>query len=154
MYASGRDQYGNEAKSDTNTVSTPFDSRPPKVSNLMIEVKSSGVSSSQKAQIIVSWETDEPSTSQVEYGPGISSNSYPSKTQEDTTLTNNHVVIIPELEPAKLYHLRAVSKDRAGNLANSTDTTAITGKVQKSVIDLIINSLQQSLGFLSRMFGK
>jgi len=145
------DQYGNTAISGSLNITTPDDSRPPRITNLNIEVRSTGVGEAQKAQLIVTWETDEPSTSQIEYGPGISSDSYPSRTAEDTALTNNHTVIVPELEPAKIYHLRAVSRDRANNAGTSADTTAITGKVQRSVIDIIVSSLQRSLGFLGRL---
>jgi hypothetical protein len=147
------DQYGNAASSEVFNITTPDDSRPPKVTNLTIEVRSTGAGQTQKAQLIVSWDTDEPSSSQVEYGPGISSESYPSKTQEDSALTSSHTVIVPELEPAKLYHLRAVSRDRAGNPGLSADTTAITGKMQRSVIDIIISTLQKSLGFLGNIPG-
>lgn len=153
LQAKSVDAYGNTATSDLNHITTPDDSRPPKVSNLTIEVRSTGAGQTQKAQLIVSWETDEASTSQVEYGPGISSDSYPSKSQEDTAVTGSHTVIVPELEPAKLYHLRAVSRDRAGNAGLSSDTTAITGKIQRSVIDIIISTLQTSLGFLSTIPG-
>jgi hypothetical protein len=147
------DKYGNTATSLQTNFTTPDDSRPPKILNMTVEVRSSGVGATQKAQLVVNWETDEPGSSQVEYGPGISSDSYPSKTQEDPVLTTTHVVIVPELEPAKLYHLRAVSRDRAGNAGTSDDTTSITGKVQKSVVDIIITSLQRSLGFLSAVPG-
>src|SRR5690606_29234814 len=117
---------------------TPDDTRPPKISNFSVEIRSSGIGSAQKAQLVASWETDEPAKSQVEYGPGIASDSYPLKSQEDAALTTNHVVIVSELEPAKLYHLRAVSRDASGNAGTSVDTTAITGKVQRSIIDLIV----------------
>lgn len=151
LTARGVDEHGNEAVSETNNFTTPDDTRPPKLSNLTVEIKASGISSSQKAQLVVSWETDEPASSQVEFGPGISSDSYTSKSQEDSTLTMSHIVIVSELDPAKLYHLRAVSKDASGNIGRSLDTTAITGKVQRSVIDLILNSLERSLSFLTKL---
>jgi len=147
------DQYGNAAVSELRNITTPDDSRPPKILNLAIEVRSAGVGEAQKAQLVVSWETDEPSSSQVEFGPGISSDNYPSRTAEDPVLSTTHVVIVPELEPAKLYHLRAVSRDRAANAGTSADTTAITGKVQRSVVDIIISSLTRSLGFLGGLLN-
>ncbi len=146
--ARGVDTYGNLATSNPLTATTPGDTRPPKVTNMTIEVRSSGVGEAQKAQLVVSWETDEQGSSQVEYGPGISSDNYPTRTAEDPALGTSHVVIVPELEPAKLYHLRAVSRDSSGNGGSSADTTAITGKVQRSVVDIIISSLTRSLGFL------
>ncbi len=151
IVAVSTDQYGNSGTSDPQNYATPFDTRPPKINNLNIEIKSSGVGTAQKAQIVVSWETDEPATSQVEYGPGISSDSYSSRTQEDRILSTTHVVIVSNLDPAKLYHLRAVSKDRSSNTGTSIDTTAITGRIQNSVIDLIINALQRSLNFLTKL---
>lgn len=147
--AKGVDEHGNTASGPLETVTTPGDTRAPRLLNMTVEVRSSGVGAAQKAQLVINWETDELSSSQVEYGPGISSDSYPSKTQEDPALSTTHVVIVPELEPAKLYHLRAVSRDSAGNTGTTIDTTAITGKAHQSVIDIIISSLQRSLGFLS-----
>jgi hypothetical protein len=147
------DKFGNTASSDAATITTPDDSRAPRILNMTVEVRSTGVGTVQKAQLVVNWETDEPGTSQVEYGPGISSESYSSRTQEDPALSTTHVVIVPELEPAKLYHLRAVSRDRAGNAGTSDDTTSITGKAQRSVVDIIVSSLQRSLGFLSVIPG-
>ncbi len=149
----GRDQFGNEATYSASEIKTPLDSRPPKVSNLTVEVKSSGFGTTQKASVIVSWETDELTTSQVEYAQGISGTDYSNKSKEDTALSNSHVVILGELEPSKIYHLRAISHDSAGNLGNSDDTTVITGKMQNSVLDIIINSLEKSLGWMFRIFG-
>ncbi|MEK9156215.1 MAG: fibronectin type III domain-containing protein [Patescibacteria group bacterium] len=150
--AGSRDQFGNEVKSEVNTINTPLDSRPPQVKNLTIEVKSSGFGETQKAQIVAMWETDEPASSQIEFGPGISGGEYPNRTKEDAVLTTSHVVIASELEPSKIYHLRAISKDSAGNGGFSEDTTVITGKIQNSVLDVIVNSLERSLGWLFRMF--
>lgn len=135
-----------------NNVVTPKDSRAPKVSNLTIEVKSSGFGQNQKAQIVATWETDEPSTSQIEYEQGISGTEYKNKSKEDSAFSTSHVVILGELDPSKIYHLRAISKDAAGNAGNSEDTTVITGKMQNSVLDIIVNSLEKSLGWLFTIF--
>lgn len=149
---SGRDQYGNEATYTATSVTTPIDTRPPKITNLTIEVKSSGFGSTQKAQVVVSWETDEPASSQIEYAQGITGTDYSNKSKEDAALSNTHVVILSELEPSKIYHLRAVSRDNADNAGYSEDTTTITGKMQNSILDIIINSLETSLGWLFNIF--
>jgi hypothetical protein len=153
LTAKGVDQFGNSVESDKNSFTTPNDSRPPKVKNLTIEIKSAGFGSTQKAQVVATWETDEPGTSQLEYGPGISGADYPQKSKEDAALSTSHVVIASDLEPSKIYHLRAVSRDASGNTGYSDDTTTITGKVQQSVVDIIINSLQNSLGWMFNLFG-
>lgn len=134
-------------------ITTPKDTRAPKISNLTVEVKSSGFGATQKAQLVVTWETDEPSSSQIEYDQGITGGSYANKSKEDASLSTSHAVILAELEPSKIYHLRAVSKDASLNSGYSEDTTTITGKMQNSVLDIIINSLEKSLGWLFGIFG-
>lgn len=152
LQARSVDAYGNTAVSDLVTYTTPIDSRPPKVLNLTVEVKSVGFGAAQSAQLVVSWETDEAGSSQIEYGPGISSTEYATKTKEDGAMTTTHVVIASGLDPSKIYHLRAVSADASGNIGSSDDTTVITGKVQNSVLDIIMNSLQGSLGWFFTIF--
>jgi hypothetical protein len=146
--AKGVDQYGNTVQSDKKTFTTLNDTRPPKVSNLTIEVKATGFSDGQKAQVVASWQTDEASTSFIQYGQGISGSDYPNKTNEDAALTTNHVIILSQLDPNKIYHLRVASADKSGNIGYSPDTTTITGKIQSSVIDIIIAALKNSLWWL------
>lgn len=152
IVASGRDEFGNYVEYKAPDVTTPVDTRPPKISNLSVEMRSTGNGSSQKTQIVVYWETDELATSMIEYGSGISGDTYQSKSQNDSTLTNTHVVILSEMEPTKLYHLRAVSDDKAGNEGTSPDTSVITSKTQKSVFEIIFNSLANSFNWLSKIF--
>ncbi len=147
----GRDIVGNEAISEKINFTTATDTRPPSISDLNIEgsnvppVNSTGQESS--SQLIVSWTTDEPATTQVEYGEG-SDSTYQQKTQEDTNLTYNHLVIISNLTPSKVYHLRAISNDKAKNTANSIDTVTITPKSTDNALNLVISNLSEAFGFL------
>ncbi len=151
LQVKGRDKAGNEASSDIQKLTTATDTRPPQISSLDVEgsnvpaVSSNGQES--MAQLVVSWNTDEPATSQVEFGEGTGT-TYSQKTQEDSNLTLNHLVIISGLTPSKVYHLRAISKDKATNLGNSIDTVMITPKVTANALDLVISNLQQAFGFL------
>lgn len=143
--ASGRDQFGNLVSTSAETFSTPEDSREPVISSVVTETSNIG-SSTNKAQIIVSWQTDEPANSQVEYGTGLGDDEYNYKTILDGSLTTEHTVIISGLEPGKPYHLRVRSSDKAGNLATSRDRTVITGEVPKSGLQAIINTLARLFG--------
>ncbi len=71
----------------------------------------------------ISWTTNEPATSQVEYGL---TTAYGSLTSLDSTLVTSHSVPISGLSANTLYHYRVHSKDGAGNLAGSTDFTFTT----------------------------
>ena len=65
----------------------------------------------------VSWTTDEPSDSQVEYG---TSATYGSSTTVAAALVTSHTMTLGGLNTATTYHYRVKSRDAAGNLATST----------------------------------
>lgn len=148
----GRDVAGNEAEVSKNELKTSADLRPPLISDLVAEGSVSGVGDQAKAQIIVTWNTDEPATSQIEYGLGTGSE-YPNKTQEDVDLTSNHSVTITDLKPASVYHLKVVTKDRIGNVTESFDSVVVTPKATKSAFDLVVGSLSKSFGFVNGLSG-
>ncbi|MDD3480993.1 MAG: DUF2341 domain-containing protein [Patescibacteria group bacterium] len=147
MTAKGRDSYGNLATSDANRVKTDFDTRPPEVSEVTTETDIQGFGIDAKGQLVVSWETDEASTSQVEYGIG-STGDYTSRTQEDSAYTTSHVVIISELKTSSPYHFRVISKDASGNEGSSGDTSVLTPQATKSIFDAIIDALSGAIGWL------
>ncbi|PIZ00723.1 hypothetical protein COY62_01265 [bacterium (Candidatus Howlettbacteria) CG_4_10_14_0_8_um_filter_40_9] len=151
---SGRDEHGNEATSEAVSIKTPFDTRAPSVSGVTVETSILGSGKDAKGQLVVSWLTDEPSTSQVEYGLGVSGDNYSSKTMEDTALTTSHVVIISDLAPSSSYHFRVISKDNASNKAESKDNSALTEQAGDSVIDIVINSLEKTLGWIFGIFRR
>ncbi|PIR63233.1 MAG: hypothetical protein CO156_04265 [Candidatus Pacebacteria bacterium CG_4_9_14_3_um_filter_40_12] len=154
LVVKGRDKIGNQAVSDSQRLTTATDTRPAQISKLFVEgsviPQTASTAQESTAQLIVSWNTDEPATSQVEFGEGTGV-TYAQKTQEDSNLTYNHLVIISGLTPSKVYHLRALSKDTAGNIAKSIDTVTITPKTTENALNLVISNLQEAFGFLSRL---
>ncbi len=151
MTVRGRDRMGNEAVSDEYYFTTATDSRPPEISNLKVEgtIVSEGVAVGEegRAQLVISWDTDEPATSQVEYAEGTGSD-YSQSSQRDTNLTYNHIVVISGLSPSKVYHFRALSKDTIGNEGASEDVVSVTPKDSESAFELVINNLIDIFGFL------
>ncbi len=150
LIVKGVDTIGNEAQSDIQTFTTATDTRPPKISNLKVEgtvQKTTSTTQEPTAQLIVSWDTDEPGTSQIEFAEGTGT-TYTQATQEDQNQTFNHLVIISGLTPSKAYHLRALSKDEGGNTGQSIDTVTITPKATTSALDLVIGNLSEVFGFL------
>lgn len=147
----GRDRAGNEAVSDPQRFTTATDTRPPKVSAVSAEASAvpptTSAAQPSAAQLIISWNTDEPATSQVEFGEGTGS-AYSRKTPEDSRLTTNHLVTVSDLSPSWVYHFRAVSRDKAGNVGSSVDTVTITPKATENALDLVITNLREAFGFL------
>lgn len=148
----GKDSAGNAAEAPAQIVKTAVDFRPPDLLNVNVESTIVGVGEDAKAQVIISWDTDEPSTSQVDYAQGTGTN-YGQSTQEDTNLSTNHVVTITNLTPAKIYHLQAISKDKAGNIGKSFDTVVVTPKSTKAALNLVIENLSKTFGFLKGFGG-
>ncbi len=146
----GKDVAGNSVAASTNKFKTSTDLRSPLISDLRVEPTVVGVGEEARAQITIFWNTDELASSQIEYGSGTGSD-YPNKTQEDGKLNSNHVVIIPDLKPQSVYHLRVVTKDRVGNASYSYDNVVITPKATRAALDLVVESLSKSFGFFGSL---
>ena len=148
MVAQGRDAYGNLAMSDANRVTTDYDTRPPVVSNIISESSTSGYGSNATSQVVISWDSDELSTSQVEYSEGVTGDSFSMSSPKDSSLTTSHVVIIRDLEPSSSYYFRVVSSDKSNNQTKSETGSVLTGLAQSSILDTVIQSLQNALGWM------
>lgn len=146
VIAQSRDGYGNLASSDEQHFKTALDTRPPKVIKLRVETSVRGIGNEARGQMIVSWTTDEPASSQVAYGKGSSGSSYSFSTAEDNALTTEHTVVISDLDTSQVYHLKAVSFDKAHNQGSSDDRSAIINQPSDSVIDIILGTLEKIFG--------
>ena len=120
LTAVARDAAGNTATSagvtvtvanaTTATATRAIDVTAPVISKVSLSVTSSGAA--------IGWTTNEPSDTQVEYGP---TQSYRSLTLLNTTLVTSHSQVINSLAPNTWYHFRLRSRDAAGNLGVSGD---------------------------------
>jgi hypothetical protein len=78
---------------------------------------------------LITWETDEPASSQVEYGISDTYGSFqPAEPQNDPSTGESmgvvtHTIELTGLEAASDYHYRVKSIDQAGNEAVSPDAT-------------------------------
>jgi hypothetical protein len=150
LVITGKDAVGNQAQYPAQKVTTANDFRPPLIENFNVETTITGIGDDTRAKLVISWDTDEPATTQVEYGQGTGGG-YDKTTQEDRSLTSNHAVTISGLVPSTIYHLRALSKDQAKNSANSEDMVIITPKSTKGALQLVVDNLSKSFGFLKGM---
>jgi hypothetical protein len=71
----------------------------------------------------VTWTTDEPASSEVDYG---TTTAYGSSSPTDAALVTSHTVSLSGLQPATTYHYRVTSTDGGGNTARSADHTFTT----------------------------
>lgn len=73
--------------------------------------------------MVISWNTNEASDAQVEYG---ATSAYGSATSLDTSVTTAHSAAISGLAASATYHYRVRSRDAVGNLAVSGDFSFTT----------------------------
>ncbi|MBI3804681.1 MAG: fibronectin type III domain-containing protein [Nitrospirae bacterium] len=74
-------------------------------------------------QVTISWGTDEPATTQIEYGETVA---YGTLTTLNATLLNSHSQTVTNLQNNTTYHYRVRSADALGNLSVSSDQTFTT----------------------------
>jgi len=101
---------------DNVTVTGAADTTPPIVSNVTASnITVNGAN--------ITWATDEPATSQVDYGI---TTSYGSSTALNTSLGTSHSQVVAGLQDSTTYHYRVRSTDAAGNATVSGDSTFVT----------------------------
>ena len=98
------------------TVTQSGDVTPPVISGVSASNITSGGAT-------ISWTTNEPSDSQVEYG---TTTAYGNSTALNPSMVTSHSQNLTGLTPGTLYHYRVKSRDAAGNLATSGDYTFTT----------------------------
>ena len=147
LVARSRDASGNIATSSQQVFRTALDTRPAKISDFNVEVGVRGTGASARGQVVVSWKTDEPTSSAVGYGIGTDVSAATSQTAEDGRLTKDHVVVLSDLSPSSVYQVRAISYDKARNKAMSESQSAIVGRASDSILSIIFNALSRIFGF-------
>lgn len=147
LVAESRDEGGNLAVSDIQTLRTALDTRPPKISDVIVETTIRGTGAEARGQIVVSWKTDEPATSQVAYGEGSQLTVFNNRTAEDSSLATEHIVIVSDLPTSRVYSVQPVSEDRGENSGTGEIKSAIIGKASDSVLTIVLDTLKKVFGF-------
>ena len=143
----GRDEYGNQAVSDPIRYVTGADTKPPSVEDLVIETPIVGEGVESKAEIVLSFTTDEPAFSQVMWGAGTGSE-YPQSTQTSAEATTDHMIVLRDLNPTSTYHLKIKTTDQTKNSSETEDTVVVTPTAQAAAFELILKNLEGIFGFL------
>lgn len=103
-----------------STVQVNVDNNPPVITSVL----TSGISSSGAT---VTWTTNEPADSQVEYGTSPGTYSY--STGLDSTKVTSHSQALAGLQPSTTYYYRVRSADAAGQTTYSTENNFKTANL-------------------------
>ncbi len=85
-----------------------------------------------KSTAQITWTTDRPSDSQVQYGTNAA---YGSTTPLDSALVVSHSVLLSSLNQDTLYHFRVMSRDASQAVSTSADYTFATAGATTGAID-------------------
>ena len=134
-----------DAVGNVSVPSTPITAATPAFA--ISNVQASGITT---AKATITWNTDQPSNSQVEYGATAV---YGQNTAIDSALTTNHSQELTGLGQNSTYHYRVRSRDSVGRLITSGDftfTTTSTGTAGAFQNEILISgmTLPTSLAFL------
>ncbi len=119
---------GGEAVSGGYTFTTAADPTPPVIADVQVTAVAYN-------EALVTWTTDDPSTSQVEYGLTAS---YGQATTEDAARFTQHMVFLSGLESGTTYHFRVKSSNGGGLTSYSGDgafTTMVGGGTTEIIVD-------------------
>lgn len=132
-------------------IRTSTDNIAPVITNLKVD-SALVVGRTDKVQTIISWQTDEPSTSVVYYQEGSGSiKEELSNKQEDLQLTKSHVVILTAFKPGTVYRFTVSSTDDASNTIKPPIRTIITPKKTESIVDIIFKNFDETFNFINNV---
>ncbi|MCG3110724.1 MAG: fibronectin type III domain-containing protein [Candidatus Manganitrophus sp. SB1] len=115
-----RDAAGNTATSGNNSFTTAAPSSSDTIGPVLSAIDAREMTTEG---VTIHWGTDEPATSEVEYGLTAG---YENSTGVNATLSNSHSRILSGLQSNTVYHYRVKSADALGNLSVSADHTLTT----------------------------
>jgi hypothetical protein len=121
----------------------------PEINNIKFEA---GTTSKTEASVIVTFQTDKLSRSQVFYGEDAT---YGFQSEMKESLNQSHTILIEKLKPETTYHLKIRAQDRFGEeVTESTDQTFTTASQpnQKTVLEIIIEALSRAFAGFDSWF--
>ncbi|HRH23501.1 MAG TPA: fibronectin type III domain-containing protein [Candidatus Magasanikbacteria bacterium] len=107
----------------------------------------------EKIQVIISWNTNELSTSRVFYRKGFAaeSSSFDQSTVLDLGYVKKHIVVISNFESGQVYQFAVESTDSGGNTSMSKIITILTPQKEESVFQVIMNNVEDIFSWTRKL---
>ncbi|HRH23122.1 MAG TPA: fibronectin type III domain-containing protein [Candidatus Magasanikbacteria bacterium] len=107
----------------------------------------------EKIQIIISWQTNELSTSRLFYRKGFAADGteFSASTTLDQNYTKKHVVVVTNFEPGTVYQFVVESIDSSGNTGISKTITILTPQKEQSVFQVIFSNVEDMFSWVGKL---
>ncbi|MEI7890670.1 MAG: fibronectin type III domain-containing protein [bacterium] len=139
---SAKDEQGTEATIKAQDLTTGKDENPPRIDNIKTD---NALTQADKVQSIISWKTDEQSTSSILYKEGRNGEEKEMKISDN--LTTNHVGVVTIFKAGTVYNFRVKSVDVSGNEGISNDFALLTPRRKENIIQIIIGNFTDIFGW-------
>jgi len=170
----GWDMHDQVVESKGFEFSTLIDTQAPIIEYVQADMALISKGDQDTVQAVVTWKTNEPSTSEIIYTEGgakslpiLDSSKVVTDDDKKTTvkeininddkfsvakdngsLTQRHVLVITDFKPSTVYTFKARSVDEAGNVSYSKDYTVLAPSKEESVLQIIIKTFEDTFGWL------
>jgi hypothetical protein len=152
MIATGMDENGIEAASQTLKISTLYDSRSPGVTGNRAVGRVVGCGKDARANLYVKIETDELTKTKVLFGKGTILNNFEQSTAEDPANTY-HLITIP-VDPGQVYSYIVEAVDEATNKTTTKPVTVVVEGAKENATEIVVNTFSNKFGWLQRIWNK
>ncbi len=140
------DEFDNKVSSLPIKFSTLIDQLPPVITKLSSD-STLYPGKDSKVQTIISWETDEPATSQLFYQEGVQTTDKVIALPVDTALNTRHIIVITKFSPGSVYKFWVESKDLSGNSSKSETFSLLAPQAKETIVDIIIKNFESVFGW-------
>ena len=144
-----KDAVGHTSRSEKYSFVTGQDKVPPTITQVRTENAISP--KGDKIQTIITWRTDEPALGVIEYRDSVDVTGQAKQIKVDTELATNHVAVLTNFSPGRVYRFKIQVTDASANASVSREFTMLTPRQKESVIDIMFKSFEGSFGFLQKL---
>ena len=150
VIATGVDEHGVEATTQTAKITTRADSRPPGIITNRAVGRVVGRGADASANMYVKIETDEITTAKVYYSQGIVLNAFEQSSNEDP-LNTYHLMTIP-VDPGQVYSYIVKVHDESGNETATHAVTVIVEDSKQSATEIIIGTFSDKFSWIGELW--
>jgi hypothetical protein len=151
VVVTAENEQGDKTKSQPITFTTIKDEQPPVISNVTVDSTLYPGEEQVRVQIVVSWKTDENAICQFFYQEGVLEGVEAISFPPETEFSQKHIQIITTFAPNTTYKFWMKCKDKVGNEAQSEYFTLLTPTKEKSILDIIIENLEATFGWVKKI---
>ena len=144
-------EHGDRTQSQPITFTTVKDEHPPVISSVTVDSTLYPGEEQLRVQVVVNWKTDENAICQFFYQEGLAEGVPENALPPETEYSQKHIQVITEFAPNTTYKFWIKCKDRAQNEGKSDYFTLLTPTREKSILDIIIENLEATFGWVKKI---